>query len=128
MPDLLNRSGFTLEFIRAHEHIGGTGRDHIRRFGRQNNDDPGISRKTKKAMEDTMTTPALQVIPSVEMVASELQATHMRVVHAFDTFAKARMHDAVPQWQLRRAQRELDRHRRLMRAKRLAVKAVRTGR
>src|SRR6478735_2704286 len=122
MPDLLNRSGFTLEFIRAHEHIGGTGRDHIRRFGRQNNDDPRISRKTKKAMEDTMTTPALQVIPSVDLVASELQATHMRTAHAF---AKTKMHDAVPQWQLRRAQRELDRHRRLMRAKRLAVKAVR---
>ena len=53
----------------------------------------------------------------------------MRFVHAFDAFAKARMHDAVPQWQLRRAQRELDRCRRLMRAKnKLPVKAVRTGR
>jgi hypothetical protein len=73
-----------------------------------------------------MTALTLQVIPSV---ASQFQAAHMRAVHAFDTFAKARMHDAVPQWQLRRAQRELDRCRRLMRAKnKLPVKAVRTGR
>ena len=76
-----------------------------------------------------MTTLTLRAIPSVEMVASKFQAAHMRVVHAFDPFAKARMHDAVPQWQLRRAQRELDRCRRLMRAKnKLPVKAVRTGR
>jgi hypothetical protein len=80
-------------------------------------------------MEDTMNALPLQVTPSVEMVASQLEATHMRVVHAFDTFGKARMHDAVPQWQLRRAQRELDRHRRLIRAKNeLPVKAARTGR
>ena len=52
-----------------------------------------------------MTALTLQVIPSV---ASQFQATPMRIVHAFDAFAKARMHGAVPQWQLRRAQRELD--------------------
>jgi hypothetical protein len=76
-----------------------------------------------------MTALTLRVIPSVEMVASQFQATHMRIVHAFDTFAKAGMHDAVPQWQLRRAQRELDHHRRLMRTKnKSSVKAVRTGR
>ena len=75
-----------------------------------------------------MTALTLQVIPSVELVASQSQATHMRIVHAFDTFAKARMHGAVPQWQLRRAQRELDHCRRLIRAKnKLPVKAVRTG-
>jgi hypothetical protein len=80
-------------------------------------------------MENTMTALTPQVIPSVEMVASQFQATHMRTAHAFDAFAKARMHDAVPQWQLRRAQRELDRCRRLMRAKnKLSLKAVRTGR
>jgi hypothetical protein len=76
-----------------------------------------------------MTALILQAIPSVEMIVSQFQAAHMRIVHAFDTFAKTRMHDAVPQWQLRRAQRELDRCRRLMRAKsKLPVKAVRTGR
>ena len=53
----------------------------------------------------------------------------MRFLRAFDAFAEARMRNAVPQWQLRRAQRELDRCRRLMRAKnKLPVKAVRTGR
>ena len=53
----------------------------------------------------------------------------MRFLHAFDSFAEARMRNAVPEWQLRRAQRELDRCRRLMRAKNKSpVKAVRTGR
>ena len=70
------------------------------------------------------------------MIALVLQATrssatgvYMRFLHAFDAFAEARMRNAVPQWQLRRAQRELDRCRRLMRARnKLPVKAVRTGR
>ena len=64
-----------------------------------------------------MTALTFRVIPSVEIVASQFQTTHMRIVHAFDTFSKAGMHDAVPQWQLRRAQRELDHHRRLIRTK-----------
>jgi hypothetical protein len=70
------------------------------------------------------------------MIALVLQATrspargvYMGFLHAFDAFAEARMRNAVPQWQLRRAQRELDRCRRLMRAKnKLPVKAVCTGR
>ena len=42
---------------------------------------------------------------------------------------RGRMRNAVPAWQLRRAQRELDRCRRLMRAKnKLPAKTVRTGR
>jgi hypothetical protein len=53
----------------------------------------------------------------------------MRFLRGFDAFAEARMRNAVPQWQLRRVQRELDRCRRLMRARnKLPVKAVRTGR
>ena len=53
---------------------------------------------------------------------------HAFFPRAFDAFSEARMRNAVPQW-LRRAQRELDRCRRLMRAKnKLPVKAVRTGR
>lgn len=71
----------------------------------------------------------LQVTPFVEMVTPKLQAVYMRYLNAFDAFAEARMRNAVPAWQLRRAQRELDRCRRLMRAKnRLPLKAVRTGR
>jgi hypothetical protein len=76
-----------------------------------------------------MTALILQVTPFVEMVAPQLQAAYMRFLHAFDSFAEARMRNAVPEWQLRRAQRELDRCRRLMRAKNKSpVKAVRTGR
>ena len=76
-----------------------------------------------------MTALILQVTPFVEMVAPQLQAVYMRFLHAFDAFAEARMRNAVPEWQLRRAQRELDRHRRLMPAKnKLSVKTVRTGR
>ena len=71
----------------------------------------------------------LQVTPFVEMVTPKLQAVYMRYLNASDAFAEARMRNAVPQWQLRRVQRELDRCRRLMRARnKLPVKAVRTGR
>jgi hypothetical protein len=76
-----------------------------------------------------MTALNLQVTPLVEMVAPRLQAAYMRFLHAFDSFAETRMRNAVPEWQLRRAQRELDRCRRLMRAKnKRPVKTVRTGR
>jgi hypothetical protein len=76
-----------------------------------------------------MTALILQVTPFAEMVAPQLQAVYMRFLHAFNTFAEARMRNAVPEWQLRRAQRELDRHRQLMRAKnKSSVKTVRTGR
>ena len=76
-----------------------------------------------------MTALILQVTPFVETVAPQLQAAYMRFLHAFDSFAEARMRNAVPDWQLRRAQRELDHCRRLMRAKnKLPVKTVRTGR
>jgi hypothetical protein len=76
-----------------------------------------------------MTALILQATPFVEMVASQLQAVHKRVLQALDAFAESRMRNAVPAWQLRRAQRELDRCRRLMRARnKLPVKAVRTGR
>jgi len=76
-----------------------------------------------------MTALILQATPFVEMVTPKLQALYMRYLRAFDAFAEARMRNAVPAWQLRRAQRELDRCRRLMRAKnRWPVKAVRTGR
>jgi hypothetical protein len=76
-----------------------------------------------------MTALVLQVTPFVEMAAPQLQAVYMRFLRAFDGFAQARMPNAVPEWQLRRAQRELDRCRRLMRAKnKLPVKTARTGR
>ena len=76
-----------------------------------------------------MTALILQVTPFVEIVTPRLQAVYMRFLRVFDAFAEARMRNAVPAWQLRRAQRELDRCRRLMRARNKSpVKAVRTGR
>jgi hypothetical protein len=76
-----------------------------------------------------MTALILQVIPFVEVVTPKLRAVYMRFLHALDAFAEARMRNAVPAWQLRRAQRELDRCRRLTRAKnKLPGKTVRTGR
>ena len=76
-----------------------------------------------------MTALILQVTPFVELVTPRLQTVYMRFLRVFDAFAEARMRNAVPAWQLRRAQRELDRCRRLMRARnKLPVKAVRTGR
>ena len=76
-----------------------------------------------------MTALILQVTPFVEMVTPQLQAVYKRVLHALDALAESRMRNAVPVWQLRRAQRELDRCRRLMHAKnKLPVKTVRTGR
>ena len=69
------------------------------------------------------------VLQAITVAVPQLVRRHMRFPHAFDAFAEARMRNAVPQWQLHRAQRELDRCRRLMRAKnKLPVKAVRTGR
>ena len=76
-----------------------------------------------------MTALILQVTPFVELVTPRLQTVYMRFLRVFDAFSETRMRNAVPQWQLRRAQRELDRCRRLMRARnKLPVKAVRTGR
>ena len=76
-----------------------------------------------------MTALILQVTPFVELVTPRLQTVYMRFLRVFDAFAEARMRNAVPQWQLRRVQRELDRCRRLMRARnKWPVKAVRTGR
>ena len=76
-----------------------------------------------------MTALILQATPFVEMVAPKLQADYKRVLQALDAFAESRIRNAVPAWQLRRAQRELDRSRRLMRAKnKLPAKTVRTAR
>ena len=76
-----------------------------------------------------MTALILQATPFVKMVGPKLQAIYKRVLQALDAFAESRMRNAVPEWQLRRAQRELDRCRRLMRARNKSpLKAVHTGR
>jgi hypothetical protein len=48
------------------------------------------------------------------LVALKLQAACQRFLDALDAFAKAKMRNAVPEHELRRAQREISRFRRLM--------------
>jgi hypothetical protein len=73
-----------------------------------------------------MTHLILQATPFVEMVATKLQAVHLRLLRALDAFAEAKMRNAIPEWQLRKAQREVSRYRRLMHTNRKP--AVRAGR
>lgn len=61
-----------------------------------------------------MTTLNLQAKPLVEMVAPKLQIAYLRCLHALDDFAEARMRNAVPERQLRKADRAINRYRRLM--------------
>jgi hypothetical protein len=61
-----------------------------------------------------MTALILQATPFVEVVAQKLQTVYLRVLHALDAFAEARMRNAVPEWKQRKAQREINRFRRLM--------------
>lgn len=76
-----------------------------------------------------MTALILQATPFIEMAAPRLKAVNKRVLQALNAFAECRMRNAVPAWQLRRAQRELDRCRRLMRARnKLPAKTVRIAR
>jgi hypothetical protein len=63
-----------------------------------------------------MTALILQAKPLVGMVAPKLQAIYQRILHALDSFAEARMRNAVPEWRLRKARREINRYRRLMHA------------
>jgi len=61
-----------------------------------------------------MTTLALQAAPFARLLASRIERLYRRFLQALDNFAAARMRNAVPEWQLRRAQREAKRYRRLM--------------
>lgn len=76
-----------------------------------------------------MTALILQATPFVEMVAAKLQSAYLRFLHALDAFAEARMRNAVPERELRRARREINRYHRLMHADhKVPVKTARTGR
>jgi len=68
--------------------------------------------------------------PSVAgLVAAQLQTAYRRFLNALDDFAKAKARNAVPEWELCRAQREIKRYRRLMHASRsLPPKAPSAGR
>jgi hypothetical protein len=70
-----------------------------------------------------MTTLIMQATPFVGMVAPKLQSICVRLLHAIDAFAEAKMRNAVPTSQLRRAERETDRCRRLIRAGRKSRRA-----
>ena len=61
-----------------------------------------------------MTAQILHATPFAEMVARKLQAACQRFSDALDAFAKAKMRNAVPEHELRRAQCEINRYRRLM--------------
>jgi hypothetical protein len=76
-----------------------------------------------------MTALIMQATPFVEMVAPKFRAVYLRLLNALDAFAEAKMRNAVPEWQLRKAQRETKRCRRLMHAHRkLPVQTVGAGR
>ena len=75
-----------------------------------------------------MTALILQTTPFVEIVAAKLQSLYQRFLNTLDDFAEAKMRKAVPEWQLRKAQREINRYRRLMHTDhRRQVKTAPTG-
>jgi hypothetical protein len=61
-----------------------------------------------------MTALILRATPLAAMVALRLQALGRRILRALDAFGEARARKAVPEWQLRKAQREMNRCRQLM--------------
>jgi hypothetical protein len=63
-----------------------------------------------------MTTRILRGAPVAAMVALKLQTVYQRFLDALDAFAEAKMRNAVPERELRRAQRNINRYRRLMHA------------
>jgi hypothetical protein len=63
-----------------------------------------------------MTTLALSAAPFIAMVTPKVRLLRRRVKKALDAFVEARVRNAVPEWQLRNAQREICRYRRMMRA------------
>ena len=63
-----------------------------------------------------MTAQTLRATPSFGMAAPKLRAAFQRFLDALDAFAQAKARRAVPEHELRRAQREIDRYRRLMHA------------
>jgi hypothetical protein len=61
-----------------------------------------------------MTAQLLQAMPFAVMAAPKIRAAYRRFLGALDDFAAAKMRNAVPERELRRAQREINRYRRLM--------------
>jgi hypothetical protein len=60
---------------------------------------------------------------------SKLQVVYRPLMGVLDAFAQARMRNAVPEWQLRKARREIKRYRRSMHPEqKLAANTISTGR
>ena len=81
-----------------------------------------------------MTALILHSTPFVELVVLKLQAIGQRIVSALDAFAEAKMQNAVPEYELRRSEREINRYCQIMehaapqagagrKARRLAVRS-----
>lgn len=61
-----------------------------------------------------MSTLILRATPFAEIVVSKSQALGRRILRALDAFGEARARNAVPEWQLRKVQRDMKRCRQLM--------------
>jgi hypothetical protein len=72
--------------------------------------------KNNNKGETSMTAQTLRATPSFGMAAPKLRAACRRFLDALDAFAQAKARRAVPEHELHRAQREIDRYRRLMHA------------
>jgi hypothetical protein len=72
--------------------------------------------KTNNRGETSMTPLILKARRLPEIVAPKLQAIYQQFLHALDSIVEARIRNAVPEWRLRKAQREIKRSRRLMHA------------
>jgi hypothetical protein len=70
----------------------------------------------------------LRSMPYTGMVAPKLETVYRWFLDALDAFAAAKMRKAVPEHELRRAQREINRYRRLLHAhQKLPVKTAPAG-
>jgi hypothetical protein len=63
-----------------------------------------------------MTAQTLRAAPAFMVAAPKLRPAWRRFLNALDAFAQEKARRAVPEHELRRAQREIDRYRRLMHA------------
>jgi hypothetical protein len=75
-----------------------------------------------------MTALILQVTPFAEVFAPALKRAYARVLHALDAFVENRMRHAVPEHELRRAEREIARYHRLMNCDHRSPAKKRAGR
>lgn len=61
-----------------------------------------------------MTELLIQATPFMEIAMLKLKTATARVVSALDAFATAKARNAIPDWRLRKVQREINRCRRLI--------------